>query len=501
MKRFLLLNSTLFFIAITVYLFFTQTRLFAAPAVPSIADETVDVGQSGKVDPGFGNSGTGKYIIPPIKPSSDFLGQNHFYTVTFRGNGEAIINLKVVLANFEEEPLKSVSLRVPRVDIKNLAVYQVMRESTCIRYIEQPLPLYEEQSGASQKVPETDFSYQKKSIIGRPVPICDEYDEPNYYDYGYGSAKYLKANYALKGDTIEIELPKEIKKDKSGSFFIYFRALGYTTKNIFGTRQFTFETLQVNDIINSLQIGIATDSDLYLRGAQGRVSYRFDEGVAALKSESGLTEMKSPRFDQFFNEIGQGNIVKNANNLQPLDSFTVKGSYADSRLKLYGKEITIGIIIFVLVVTAVIVLIKFYLKRRKKEELSGETLKGSRKLMEGGNLIPFIEMFGLSFISSILILIYAVIISFVLRNFTFNSPYFDSQSFFYVMILFLSLGVCGLLLFGPVVFLGLKRGWKWGLTALIGTIIFLGIYLILIFMITILLQGNPYPSFYKPLSG
>ena len=37
------------------------------------------------------------YPLPPTQPG--FLGQDHFYTVTFRGNGEAVVALKVALTN------------------------------------------------------------------------------------------------------------------------------------------------------------------------------------------------------------------------------------------------------------------------------------------------------------------------------------------------------------------------------------------------------------------
>src|SRR3990172_5741276 len=71
----------------------------------------------------------------PLYPGGEpgFLGQDHAYTVVFRGNGEAVVSARVVLTNKGEEPLSEISLRVPFVEPKDVFVYQVIREKRCAR--------------------------------------------------------------------------------------------------------------------------------------------------------------------------------------------------------------------------------------------------------------------------------------------------------------------------------------------------------------------------------
>ncbi|MEO0075854.1 MAG: hypothetical protein ABIK31_07140 [candidate division WOR-3 bacterium] len=44
-----------------------------------------------------------------------FFGQNHSYTVIFRGNGEAIVYAKIAITNPDEKQLTEFSFEVPKV--------------------------------------------------------------------------------------------------------------------------------------------------------------------------------------------------------------------------------------------------------------------------------------------------------------------------------------------------------------------------------------------------
>src|SRR3990167_7697476 len=73
------------------------------------------------------------YPVPPYRDNPpQVLGQDHAYSVTFRGNGEAVVSAKVVFTNLTDTPLSSISLRVPKVDAKDIIVFQVLRDKTCI---------------------------------------------------------------------------------------------------------------------------------------------------------------------------------------------------------------------------------------------------------------------------------------------------------------------------------------------------------------------------------
>jgi hypothetical protein len=417
-------------------------------------------------------------VIPPEKPPINFLGQDHYYSVTFRGNGEAIINLKIILSNLQDDPLSSVSLRVPMVDPKDIAVYQVIREKQCMNYkYEQPMPINENlrqiDSQQPQEIPPTE-----------PLPtkiaptFCEQYQEPDYYNW-YGEAKYQKAQYDLTADTITVILPQPIEINSSGSFVVYYRALGYAKKNLLGAYNFLFETLKINDKIRTLQVGITTDSDLLLRGATGKVNYRFDEGVTALKStELSMGAIQSPQFDNFYQQIGQGGIVKTASNLQSLDSYKVKGSYADSLFKLYTKEIVVSVIITLLLLVVLILVIKKIIKNMQKKEESAKN-----------NAISIFTALGTTFVSSLFIFGYTIFIFLVNQYFT--SYYYQYSFIIFIFLILISIGIYAFLLFAPALFSGYKKGLGWGIAVFALTILWLIFYLIIIFIVFFFLYRGP----------
>src|SRR3990172_9881751 len=122
-------------------------------------------------------------IFPVPNPEPGFLGQDHSYSVTFRGNGEAVVALKVALTNKGETPLSEVSLRVPKVSPQEFFIYQVIKEPSCTRYL-------------------TDNA-------------CAEYQEPDYYGYWWSKTKYQKAQSEFSGDTLKVILPQAIPADKN----------------------------------------------------------------------------------------------------------------------------------------------------------------------------------------------------------------------------------------------------------------------------------------------
>lgn len=412
-------------------------------------------------------------VAPPSKTGLNFLGQDHYYSVTFRGNGEAIVNLKVILSNLQDTPLSTVALRVPKVDPKDIMVYQVVREPQCIRY---------------QSESPVEIQQQIYPMPPRKPAVCEEYQDPDYYQYWWGENKYQKAQYELSGDTIIIGLPKKIDADKSGSFIVYYRALGYAKKNIVGAYNFVLETLKVNDKIRDLQVGINTDSDLYLRDAKGKVNYRFDEtSFASLRSTEKVGVIKNSQFDNYYQQIGQGTIIKKASNLQLLDSYTVKGKYADSFLKLYAKEILMVVMTVVVLVFLLIVLIKF-LARRLNE------VKASRQLKQNQNL-PSIDttgiliVLGVSFASSIFMAAFTVFLLFLAFIVNTYSYLGDLALILTVFLVIVSVAIYGLLLVAPGIYLGIKKGIWWGMGVFALTIFWLGCYLIVVFLV-LSLRGN-----------
>jgi len=436
--------------------------------------------------------------IAPLPPTQypNILGQDHRYSVVFRGNGEAIVTLKTAFSNTTDKPLSEISLRVPKVDPKDIAVFQVIREPVCIRYKESPVVI-QKQSGSTESL-----------IYPAPPsanpPKCEEYQDPDYFQSWYGSAKYQKASFELRGDSIVVTLPQAVKANLSGSFITYYRAFGYAKKNVFGAYSFAFETLKVNDKIRSLQVGLATDSDLFLRGTRGNVNYRFEEPTASLKAIGGAAEaVANSQFDRFSQQIGQGTIVKTASNLSPLESYTVKGSYADTYAKLYAKELLVAFCAVIVIILLMALIIKVLLKLWKKHSL-GASVK-VKEATPVNTTLDLLAVFGLSFLSSAAIVVTTVLVIITSRWFSQLLPS-DVVLLATICIMFIMLFLYLVLIVGPAIFMGIRRGLGWGVATFAVTIFWLFIHVLIVLFVLLLLTrssrlSSPIPLMEQMMGG
>ena len=413
------------------------------------------------------------YIIPPDgNRNLPFSGQNHFYSLVFRGNGEAIVTLRVALTNTSEtDKLTDVELRIPKIlDPKDLSVYQILVQGPCIHFEDRGTTFY---------------PYS---------PKCLEYGEPDYYNqYFYGQAKYQKTKAEFSGDTLKVTLPTAIEPQKTGSFFVYFRAFGYARKDLFGAYNFEFESLKVEDSINQLNIGINTDADQFLKGAKGTVDYRQEDAAVALKAAPAMEggAVANTSIDRFVAQIGQGKIVKTASNLAGLESYKVKGEYAKSRTRLYGKELTVIFVVILVLVLAVVLILR---KLLKKGDTKKDSTEKSEKISDKGNTNQFLLSLGVSFASSLVSAGYTIAV-FVVVNGVNNVIDYQYQAIVAILMTVISFAVYALIIIGPSIYIGVKKGVGWGLTTFGLTIVWLILFGIITVLILFIFRGDVgYPS-------
>ena len=71
-------------------------------------------------------------MMPIVDPNDPMFlpvfGEDHAYSVTLRGNGESVINMRVAFTNFEEQPQKELILGLSGKIPSEVAVYQVIKE-------------------------------------------------------------------------------------------------------------------------------------------------------------------------------------------------------------------------------------------------------------------------------------------------------------------------------------------------------------------------------------
>lgn len=420
-------------------------------------------------DVGSGSSQQKSIIFPPPPSESPpmFLGQDHYYTVTLRGNGEAIVALKVVLANLTDKnsSLSSVLLSSD-IDPKDVAVYQVIREPQCIRYA----PLDEVSSTTNSKK------------ILRKQPVCEEYQQPDYYQQWYGGrATYKEAQYSLQQGKLMILLPDPVAYNASGSFFVYYRTNEYTRKGFLGGYDFSFSSWKTNGKIHLIQMGIVTDSDLFLKGATGTVAYNPPVQPDTLRFSGGVGEVRNAQFDQFYESIGQGSLVKTATNLAANEKYTVNGTYASSTLGLYGKEIGYGALFAAILLVFFGVLVRFFLLRKGKAP---------------SHFVSFLQVMGISFVSSSLAALFTGFLVFVFQVIFSQTLYQGGQMIIVLIFAVISFAVYGFLLFAPALFLSLKKGVFFGIAVFGLTIAWIFLYLTIFLLFFVLTnKETPYRVF------
>lgn len=423
------------------------------------------------------DSSASKPVIYPADGPPSILGQNHNYSVVFRGNGEAVVTLKVALRNEGISGLSEVLLRVPKINPENISAYQIIMDRQCVRY------------GPSVYNPTTG-TYD--------TAVCLQYQEPDYFSY-YGQARYQKAEYKYEGDTIFVTLPQTIGPSASGSFFLHFRAMGYVKKNAFGAYKYEFETLKVNDSIVSLNIGINTDSDLVLRGANGEVNYRYSEPeLAKLDSASAGAPSSNTQLDQFVSQIGYGTITKTASNLAPLESYSTDGAYADSRLKLYAKELAMGTLVVLFAILMLIFVSRAMLRMMRRGRETSEVRESHVSTQAP---VMFLMSGAVGFAMAFLAVGYSVFLMLLMENLNSLLNY-QYEGIFAIIILLISLGIYLLLLILPSIIVGLKKGAMWGVVTFVSTIIWLILMLIFLFVGVSLITGGideVYPLFRRSI--
>lgn len=387
-----------------------------------------------------------------------FFGQNHFYTVIFRGNGEAIIYAKLAITNPDEKPLTEFSFEVPKASPTEIVMYQMKLPQECARY---------------------NYNY--------PTSPCLEYRDPGYaqqyYYYGYsnGQAEYQKIQYTKSGNLYRFTLPTPVEPYKSTAIIVAYAAKGYVDESA-GLYTFNFETLKVPSRIQEIRVVVDVDSDLLLKGKRATVNYN-SLGIASERA-SAPQAISSRDLDKVVGSIGSyGPIVKEAKNLAPNESFIVKGEYATNWFRLYLGSIVLSFLIVAGIFVGVYFLAKF-LKRRGGQD--GQLGSGSSEHVPSQIPQSPISMFDLTTASVSLLSVVLVIGLTYLLNFLGESDllrFVDIDPVFGVVGVIAIILLYALIIFGPAIGVATKHGWKsfiWILIAeFLWFMVFLIVYLVL----------------------
>lgn len=384
------------------------------------------------------------------------FGQNHFYTVIFRGNGEAITYAKIAITNPDEKPLTEFSFEVPKVSPTEMVIYQMKLPQECQNY-----------------------NYND------PARPCLQYRDPDYaqqyYYYGYsnGKAEYQKIQYTKSGNLYKFTLPTPVEPYKSTAIIVAYAAKGYVSESV-GLYKFNFETLKVPSRIQEIRVAVDVDSDLLLKGKKSSVNYNT---IGLQSSELSAPSAISGRsLDNVVGKIGSyGPLVKEAKNLSPNESFMVKGEYATSWFRLYFSSILLTILIILAVFVGVYFLARF-LKRRGGQ--NGQSGSGTNQQMTSQNPQSSISILNLTNASVSLLSVVGVVgLTYLLRFLTESNLLrsFNPDPVFAIIMVITIILMYVLVIIGPAVIIAIKHGWKSFLSILIAEFLWFVIFLVVYF--------------------
>jgi len=420
-------------------------------------------------------------IFPPVPAggSNPLFGQEHHYSLTFRGNGEAVVLLKALFSNQEKSPLSTLTFQVPKVTPEDLLVYQVIKDPICVRY-------------RIASVPESVVVPVKGEFT--KDPNCLEYRGPDYNDFLYGDAKFTRADTSVKEDTLEIKLPTHVAPDEAGAVLVYYRSPAYTARDFYGAYDYTFESWKVAAPVTAVTVGISVDADQILQHALGRVEYRQAGGGVTAMSADLASPKASALLNQYYGQVGQGQLVKQASNLAPSESFTVRGSYADSVVKLYGNEVTAIVLVIAAVIGVVLLLARFVFfktRRTAREAQKKATLPNTFTLASG-------VVIG-SFALSVAVAGFTIGLVFLVNNISLYSVASPVYPVALIFVAIVAVFIYVLLVLLPALILGLKRGLWWGVALFGSTVLWLAMYLVIVIFFLLLTRSGDYPQPYPPV--
>ncbi len=417
-------------------------------------------------------------FAPAAGAQSELLfGQSHYYSVVFRGNGEAVVYAKMVIPNPGDAPLADMSFEVPNAVPAEMAIYQMTIQPPCNRF-----------------APMTP---------GLSVAPCLEYGTPNYnngsyydssaYYYGNSQAHYTKVDFTNTGNLYKFTLPNPVPANQTTAVVVAYAARGYV-KDSFGLFKFNFETLKVPSRINTLQVAVDVDSDLILKGKKAVINY----AVPATATSSGLglaagkADISSQQFNQTVNSIGNnGAMVKTAKNLEPNESFTVKGEYSASWWRLNLFAIAMSIVTIIIIIVGIYFLVRFLNKRKSKKTEAVAPKALAMMSNDWINLTNAIVSFG-----SVVLMVLASRVLPTIMN-TMNAVYDPtlSMALVLVVVLFYALAI-----FAPgIIVATMKRNWRPFVAIMIGEFLWLIAFLIIylsLFHSGAIANPSPVPMMY-----
>ncbi len=399
-----------------------------------------------------------------------FFGQEHSYTVVFRGNGEAVVYGKIGFTNTGDKAVDMFGIQIPNANPTEFTALQqttVVNNNPCI------------------------YPYQYESY-GKPCAM----EDLAYPSGGFAENRvmnnpsgYEKLTFKSAGNQYDIKLTQVVEPNAKGEVIFAYVAKGYVNKSL-GVYKFAFETPKVNSRIKNVSVSVDVDSELILKGKRSNVNYStraVSDGMTSAFADSSGARMSSPEFVQSVSLIGtNGPVTKTAQNLSPNESLTVNGEYANSKLALNWFSMLWKVLLGLVILVVIIWLIRWSYLRSSKITTASDSSQANAPLNtphaeeETFHLLhPLYSAVGV--LSAFVVVGIGFLSQMALRSTIMYGTY-DSGITSLAIILLAGLFILVVLVLPPVL-IGIKLGWRAGVSVLVNTllafVVLLALYIIL----------------------
>jgi hypothetical protein len=312
-------------------------------------------------------------------------------------------------------------------------------------------------------------------IPGTRINVLKAIQTPylNYYGNYYpetqqqtGSFITYYLNELSDSTLITLNLKTPILPNQQTTVVLIYQTQDIAKTNLNGL-EFTFQTIKdSNAIIRDVGANIYVPSNMQLKGKPNfDIQYRPSVLAGTFGAASQTASISSSEMSRYISPYYTQSSQFSAQNLDPNESFTVKGLYGDNVFLLYLNEI-IGVIIGLII----LILVFKYLKiiSRIKGAFRPKTIV---KVKTNQTEFSWTRVFVAGIGSGFLYIVASLLIQFVfglLQSFSYSGSYFMPLALILYLVLFLLPLVA---LFAPAIYLYKTYSWKEGLaTFIIGVV-------------------------------
>jgi hypothetical protein len=293
----------------------------------------------------------------PVSAEGSLLfGQKQAYTAVVRADKKVVVYAKIYLNNSGETELKNTSFTIPAgVSISNLSIYQITLPARCDKELTEKVP-YQTPNDTYYN----GYALNCESLEQQTFSF-DEYGY-GYYDSSNSDSQlvYKTVDSKKSGDTYNLNLPNSIKPQKRGAYLVsYIAADGYVSGSL-GLYNLQFKTLKVPQSVEEVRVAVDVASDLYTREKPSEIKSGAESlAMSADSAKSSGASIQNKSLDKLQGSIGSGGtFTKTGKSLTPNEEFVVNGEFADQAWKLNLGWIVGGIIGFIVLLGATILLLK-----------------------------------------------------------------------------------------------------------------------------------------------